>query len=186
MIINADKSKVDSTSINDVRITKIGRIIRKLKLDEISQLYNVFIGEMSLVGPRPNVQDEVKKYTNLERILLNYKPGITDFSSIIFSDEGDILKNSKDPDLDYNLYIRPRKNLIALLYFKDNNLLSDIYIVLLTIINIFDRKFALKMIYKFMSNKYKNFDLKFILRDKQLSKIENINNFFEIYEDKFF
>ena len=99
---------------------------------------------------------------------------------------GDILKNSKDPDLDYNLYIRPRKNLIALLYFKDNNLLSDIYIVLLTIINIFDRKFALKMIYKFMSNKYKNFDLKFILRDKQLSKIENINNFFEIYEDKFF
>ncbi len=175
-----------STSSNDDRILKIGKIIRRTKIDELPQILNVLLGNINFVGPRPNVQDEVKKYTNLERKLLNYKPGITDFSSIIFSDEGDILKNSKDPDLDYNLYIRPRKNLIALLYFKDNNLLSDIYIVLLTIINIFDRKFALKMIYKFMSNKYKNFDLKFILRDKQLSKIENINNFFEIYEDKFF
>ena len=117
-----------STSANDSRILKIGKLIRATKIDELPQILNVLIGNINFVGPRPNVKDEVDKYSNLEKNLLNYKPGITDFSSIIFSDEGDILKNSKDPDLDYNLYIRPRKNLVALLYFKDNNLLTDIYI----------------------------------------------------------
>ena len=120
-----------STSANDSRILKIGKLIRATKIDELPQILNVLIGNINFVGPRPNVKDEVDKYSNLEKNLLNYKPGITDFSSIIFSDEGDILKNSKDPDLDYNLYIRPRKNLVALLYFKDNNLLTNIYIIFL-------------------------------------------------------
>ena len=173
-----------STSANDSRILKIGKLIRATKIDELPQILNVLIGNINFVGPRPNVKDEVDKYSNLEKNLLNYKPGITDFSSIIFSDEGDILKNSKDPDLDYNLYIRPRKNLVALLYFKDNNLLTDIYIIFLTIINVFNRKFALKMIYKFMVKKYKMIDFEFILREKQLSKIDDIKNFFEAYEDK--
>ena len=175
-----------STSANDSRILKIGKLIRATKIDELPQILNVLIGNINFVGPRPNVKDEVDKYSNLEKNLLNYKPGITDFSSIIFSDEGDILKNSKDPDLDYNLYIRPRKNLVALLYFKDNNLLTDIYIIFLTIINVFNRKFALKMIYKFMVKKYKMIDFEFILREKQLSKIDDIKNFFEAYEDKLF
>lgn len=175
-----------STSANDSRILKIGKLIRATKIDELPQILNVLIGNINFVGPRPNVKDEVDKYSNLEKNLLNYKPGITDFSSIIFSDEGDILKNSKDPDLDYNLYIRPRKNLVALLYFKDNNLLTDIYIIFLTIINVFNRKFALKMIYKFMIKKYKMIDFEFILREKQLSKIDDIKNFFEAYEDKLF
>ena len=87
MIVNAEKNKVDSTSSNDPRITKIGRFIRKLKLDELSQLFNVFIGEMSLVGPRPNVNRETDLYTEVEKNLLRVKPGITDFASIIFSDE---------------------------------------------------------------------------------------------------
>ena len=102
MIVNADKTGVDSTSANDKRITNVGRFIRKYKLDEITQLWNVFCGDMSLVGPRPNVKNETELYTSIEKLLLEVKPGITDFSSIIFSDESDILKNQTDPDLAYN------------------------------------------------------------------------------------
>ena len=114
MIVNAEKSKVDSTSSNDPRITKIGKIIRKLKLDELSQLFNVFIGEMSLVGPRPNVKRETDLYTKVEKNLLSVKPGITDFASIIFSDESEILKNVDDPDISYNQLIRPWKSRLGL------------------------------------------------------------------------
>ena len=87
MIIGADKSGVDSTSSSDSRITGIGRIIRQYKLDELSQLFNVLSGEMSLVGPRPNVRRETDLYTREEKLLLTIKPGITDISSIVFSDE---------------------------------------------------------------------------------------------------
>jgi len=118
MVVNANKSGVNSTSANDPRITKIGIFIRKFKLDELTQLINVFMGEMSLVGPRPNVKSETDNYSTDEKQLLNIKPGITDFSSIIFSDEGDILKNSRNPDLDYNQLIRPWKSRLGLLYIK--------------------------------------------------------------------
>ena len=91
MIVNADLTGVDSTSSVDKRITPIGKIIRKFKIDELPQLLNVLMGEMTLVGPRPNVWNDVKIYTEEEKILLSVKPGITDFSSIIFSDEGEIL-----------------------------------------------------------------------------------------------
>ena len=111
MIIDADKSCVDSTSSKDPRITKIGSLIRKLKLDEFTQLWNVFLGEMSFVGPRPNVERETVLYTNIEKKLLTVKPGITDIASIVFSDEGQILSSYSDPDIAYNQLIRPRKKL---------------------------------------------------------------------------
>ena len=85
MVINADSSGVDSTSADDQRVTKIGRFVRRYKVDEIPQLFNVISGSMSLVGPRPNVESDVKLYTEKEKKLLLVKPGITDFSSIIFS-----------------------------------------------------------------------------------------------------
>ena len=110
MIINADSSGVDSTSATDSRITSIGHVIRRFKLDELTQLWNVFLGDMSLVGPRPNVRKETDLYTIPEKLLLTVRPGITDISSIIFSDEGDILANKKDPDLAYNQLIRPWKS----------------------------------------------------------------------------
>ena len=122
MIVNAEKSKVDSTSSNDPRITKIGKIIRKLKLDELSQLFNVFIGEMSLVGPRPNVKRETDLYTEVEKNLLRVKPGITDFASIIFSDESEILKNVDDPNISYNQLIRPWKSRLGLFYIKKQSI----------------------------------------------------------------
>ena len=175
-----------STSVNDTRILKVGRFIRSTKIDELPQILNVLLGHINFVGPRPNVKDEVNKYVKLEQKLLEFKPGITDFSSIVFSDEGQILSNSSDPDLDYNLLIRPRKNILALLYFQDRSILSDFYIIVLTVLNMFNRKLTLSLIYKFMKKRYSNLDLKFILRDENLIKIKNIDEYFKKYEDQLF
>jgi len=175
-----------STSVNDTRILKVGRFIRSTKIDELPQILNVLLGHINFVGPRPNVKDEVNKYVKLEQKLLEFKPGITDFSSIVFSDEGQILSNSSDPDLDYNLLIRPRKNILALLYFQDRSILSDFYIIVLTVLNMFNRKLTLSLIYKFMKKRYSNHDLKFILRDENLIKIKNIDEYFKKYEDQLF
>ena len=90
MIINADKSGVDSTAANDKRITKLGQFVRRYKLDELPQLINVLKGDMSLVGPRPNVKRDTDLYTDVEKGLLLAQPGITDMASIVFADEGEI------------------------------------------------------------------------------------------------
>lgn len=145
MVAGADKSGVDSTSAEDKRITAVGRIIRRYKLDEFTQLWNVFLGNMSLVGPRPNVQRHgVALYTEQEKKLLDVRPGITDFSSIVFSDEGDILAGSDDPDLHYNQLIRPWKSRLGIFYVNNNTVLLDIQLILLTIIAIFSRRKALR------------------------------------------
>ena len=150
MKINADKSGVDSTSSNDSRITSVGRFIRKIKLDEISQLINVLLGDMSLVGPRPNVKRETDLYTFEEKKLLSVKPGITDFSSIVFSDEGDILKDSNDPDLDYNQLIRPWKSRLGIFYINNKSLRLDFILIFLTVIAILNRDSALKKIHNLL------------------------------------
>lgn len=153
MVVNADKNGVTSTSGEDKRITPIGKIIRKFKLDEISQFINVFLGDMSFVGPRPQVVDHVREeYTKIENTLLNVKPGITDISSIVFSDEGEILKFSRDPDLDYNLLIRPWKSRLGILYVNNHNLKLDIKLILITIIAIFKKDQALKYINSILIN----------------------------------
>lgn len=144
MIIDADISGVDSTSAKDPRITPIGNFVRKFKLDEITQLWNVLKGDMSLVGPRPNVKRETDLYTSVEKGLLGVRPGITDMASIVFSDENDILKDSKDPDIDYNQLIRPWKSRLALLYIENRSFWVDIRIIFLTIIAIFSRQAALE------------------------------------------
>jgi lipopolysaccharide/colanic/teichoic acid biosynthesis glycosyltransferase len=146
MIVNAHKTGVDSTSSNDNRITSVGRFIRKYKLDELSQLWNVFRGDMSLVGPRPNVKRETDLYTSIEKKLLTVKPGITDFSSIIFSDEGDILKDQIDPDIAYNQLIRPWKSRLGLFYIEKRSLLVDFRLIWLTVVAILSRDIALKKI----------------------------------------
>ena len=143
MVANADKSGVDSTGANDRRITPIGKFVRSYKLDELAQLWNVLKGDMSLVGPRPNVQREVNLYTEEERGLLNVRPGITDISSIVFSDEGEILKDSLDPDIDYNQLIRPWKSRLGLLYVKNSSLVLDLKLIVLTSVAIASREEAL-------------------------------------------
>ena len=150
MIHNADSISVESTANDDRRITGIGKIIRRYKLDEISQLWNVLIGDMSLVGPRPNTQNGVKTYSEYENKLLSVKPGITDFSSIIFSDEGAILEGSNDPDRDYDLLIRPWKSRFGVFYIMNSSLLLDLKIILTTVVSIFSRKYGLLAISKLL------------------------------------
>lgn len=143
MVINADKTGVDSTSANDSRITPIGHFVRKYKLDEITQMWNVLKGDMSLVGPRPNVKRETDLYTDVEKGLLKVKPGITDISSIVFSDENEILKYSQEPDIDYNQLIRPWKSRLGLIYIEHQSFFLDIKLIILTAIAIISREKAL-------------------------------------------
>lgn len=150
MIKNADKTGVDSTGTNDQRITTIGRMIRQYKLDELSQLMNVLKGDMSLVGPRPNVPREVALYTMEEKNLLKVKPGITDFASIVFSDESEILKNQKDPDIAYHQLIRPWKSRLGLVYVEHQSMKIDIQLMMWTLVSIFSRRKTLKGIVKML------------------------------------
>lgn len=144
MVVNADKSGVESTSSDDARITPIGNFIRTYKLDELTQLWNVLKGDMSLVGPRPQTEAGVNVYSELEKHLLDVRPGITDISSIVFADEGEILKNSPNPDYDYDILIRPWKSRLGLLYVDNHSVFLDIQLVLLTILTIINRKSALE------------------------------------------
>ncbi len=148
MIVNADKNGVDSTSSNDNRITSIGKIIRKYKIDELSQFLNVLLGNMSLVGPRPNVRSEINLYSDLENQILSVKPGITDFSSIVFSDEAQILEDQEDPDLAYNQLIRPWKSRLALIYIENRSFVIDIKILFITFISIFSRRTSIQLVLK--------------------------------------
>ncbi len=133
MVVNADKKGADSTKADDMRITKVGHLIRKLKLDELTQLINVLKGEMSLVGPRPQVRRDADLYTTEERKMLTVLPGITDIASIVFSDEGEILRGQDDPDLAYNQLIRPWKSRLALFYIENQSLGLNFRLILLTV-----------------------------------------------------
>ncbi len=150
MVVNAEATGVDSTSNDDQRITQVGKYIRKFKLDEIAQLVNVLIGNMSLVGPRPNVRRDVLLYTKTEQRLLTVKPGITDFASIVFSDEGTILSGYKDPDLAYNQLIRPTKSRLGLHYIEKANFILDLHLISITLVVIYSRKSALSLISKLL------------------------------------
>lgn len=152
MVIKADKTGVDSTSAKDPRITPLGHFIRKYKLDELPELWNVLWGSMSLVGPRPNVKRETDLYTEVERGLLSVQPGITDISSIVFSDENEILKDSKDPDIDYNQLIRPWKSRLGLLYVENRSVILDIKLIVLTAVAIISRERALVGIQRILSD----------------------------------
>jgi len=152
MIVNADANKVDSTSSNDPRITKLGNFIRRFKIDEIPNLINILTFKMSFVGPRPNVEREVNLYTNEELKILRMRPGITDISSIVFADEGDILENSKDPDLDYNQLIRPWKSRLAIFYTENVSLFLDLQLMILTLFNFINRDKTLSIISKIIEN----------------------------------
>jgi len=146
MTPRADRAGVDSTAATDPRITRVGRVVRALKLDEVSQLINVVRGDMSLVGPRPQVARDVALYTEVERGLLGARPGITDFSSIVFADEGEILRDALDPDLRYQQIIRPWKSRLGLHYIAVGTLWMDARLILATLLNAVNRDGALRWV----------------------------------------
>lgn len=132
MVVDAEALGASSTAGDDRRITHVGRFLRATKLDELPQLINVIRGEMSLVGPRPQVLWAVDLYTSEERHLLDVRPGITDYASIKFRREGEILRGSKDPDRDYMIMIAPGKTRLGLQYVRTRSPLVDLKILLAT------------------------------------------------------
>lgn len=117
----------------DNRITKVGVFLRKYKLDEIPQLINVLIGDMSLVGPRPEVPKYVTLYTDEQKEILKVRAGITDYASIEFSDENDLLASEEDPEKAYIEKVMPKKIELNKKYITEISILTDIKIILLTI-----------------------------------------------------
>jgi len=129
MVTDAEKLGGSSTPEDDPRITSVGKTLRRYKLDELPQLWNVLIGEMSFVGPRPQVQWAVDLYTPEERAVLDVRPGITDPASLQFANEAEILKGSKDPDKDYIEKIHPEKMRLSLQYVRSRSFSGDLSII---------------------------------------------------------
>ncbi len=134
MLVNADKIGGHSTSDDDPRLTKIGKLIREYKLDELPQLINVLKGEMSFVGPRPEVPEEVELYSEEHRrMILSVQPGMTDYSSIKFHNEGEILKGSDDPHQTFREKIQPEKIRLTLKYVKEHSFWIDLKVIFQTL-----------------------------------------------------
>lgn len=132
-----EELKVFYTIDNNARITKLGRFLRKTKIDEIPQLINVLKGDMSFVGPRPLVPQHIALYNDYQKQVLLVKPGITDLASITFRKESEMLANSSDPDRTYVEEIIPKKVTLNLEYIQKMSLHYDIYLIFKTIFSLF-------------------------------------------------
>ena len=135
MVENAEKIGGLSTALNDPRLTKIGRFLRKYKLDELPQLINIIIGTMSFVGPRPQVEKYTNLYNEEEKTMLSVKPGITDYASIKFINQDQIL-GDESVDTKYLLEIEPEKNNLRIQYAKEQSFLIDLKILFITFVQI--------------------------------------------------
>ncbi|HNY45223.1 MAG: sugar transferase [Bacteroidota bacterium] len=129
---NSDKQGLLTVGAKDSRITKIGVFLRKYKIDELPQLINVLIGNMSFVGPRPEVRKYVDLYNSEQKKVLTVKPGITDYASIEYSNENELLARSENPEKTYIEEIMPAKLELNLKYIKEASLLTDIKIIFKT------------------------------------------------------
>ncbi len=139
MRTNADKLGKLTVGMNDPRITRIGYFIRKFKLDEFPQFINVLKGEMSIVGPRPDVKEYVDLYTNEQLQILIVKPGITDYASLEYFEESDLLAKSSNPEKTYIEEIMPEKIKLNQKYIANPTLFVDLKIIFLTAKRIFIR-----------------------------------------------
>ena len=138
MVANAESLGGPTTGTNDPRVTRIGAFLRRTKLDELPQFWNVLTGEMSLVGPRPEVLEYTATYEGEERCILSMRPGITDFASIEFADLDDLVGDS-DPDRYFREQIMPRKTALRMKYVKEWSLLTDFRLLWLTFFRVIKR-----------------------------------------------
>lgn len=132
MVPDAERTGGGSTARNDPRITKIGRVLRRYKLDELPQLANVLTGDMSLVGPRPELPQYTREYIGDEQLILTVRPGITDYASIEFSQLGTVLGDDA-PDRVYETQVRPVKNALRVKYIRERSFLEDLRIIVRTL-----------------------------------------------------
>ena len=133
MQTGADKKGLLTVGSKDSRVTRIGYYLRKYKLDELPQLFNVLFGSMSLVGPRPEVRKYVDLYNQEQQQVLSVKPGITDYASIEYANENEILAKAQNPEQTYINEIMPHKLLLNLKYIHEQGFVTDIKIIFRTI-----------------------------------------------------
>jgi lipopolysaccharide/colanic/teichoic acid biosynthesis glycosyltransferase len=137
MVVNADKEAAITVGRRDPRITKIGYYLRNYKLDELPQLLNVLLGEMSLVGPRPELKKFVDIYSEEQRKVIAVKPGITDYASIEFRNENQLLEGKPDPIAFYIKEVMPQKLLLNRKYVENQSIWIDCKIIMKTILRVF-------------------------------------------------
>lgn len=142
MVIDAERLGGPSTSDTDPRVTRAGAWMRRYKLDELPQLFNVLIGDMSLVGPRPEVLSEVAGYTVEQRRVLDLRPGITDLASLWNADEGAVLAGAVDPHVAYKKHIQPTKLALQLRYWGEESLWLDLKLIAYTLIRIVGKEWV--------------------------------------------
>lgn len=134
MVMNADLG-AGTTSRNDTRVTFVGSTLRRYKLDELPQLFNIFFGDMSFVGPRPELQKYTRQYQGEEKLILSVRPGITDFSSVKFSNLNELIDDD-NPDASFEERVLPEKNKLRLQYVNECNFWLDIKLILLTLLRV--------------------------------------------------
>ncbi len=130
---DSDKNGLLTVGGRDARITSLGYYLRKYKLDELPQLMNVFVGEMSIVGPRPEVRKYVDLYTSEQLQVLDVQPGITDYASIEYANENDLLAESSDPENKYIQQVMPAKLKLNMKYIAEKSLGTDLKIIFRTL-----------------------------------------------------
>jgi lipopolysaccharide/colanic/teichoic acid biosynthesis glycosyltransferase len=143
MVVDAESLGGYSTAQNDPRVTRIGRLLRRIKLDELPQLFNVLRGEMSVVGPRPEVPAYTRLYAGDELLILTVLPGITDYSSITFSQLDRVL-GERDADKVYEEIVRPAKNALRVQYVKKQSLMNDLIIIYRTIVKLAESSIGIR------------------------------------------
>jgi lipopolysaccharide/colanic/teichoic acid biosynthesis glycosyltransferase len=134
MVMNAELG-AGTTSRNDTRVTFVGRRLRRYKLDELPQLFNIFFGDMSFVGPRPELQKYTRQYQGEEKLILSVRPGITDFSSVKFSNLNELIDDD-NPDASFEERVLPEKNKLRLQYVNECNFWLDMKLILLTLLRV--------------------------------------------------
>ena len=140
MCVDADQGSLITVGTHDARITRVGAFLRRFKIDEVPQFFNILKGEMSIVGPRPEVRKDVDMYTPEQMRVLSVRPGLTDYASIRYVNENEILAASSDPERTYIEDIMPDKLNLNLKYIDEQSFWTDVKIILQTIIAIINRK----------------------------------------------